>query len=582
MESNLGNNGAASGTGDCGETQKMVKRVAPPSGANDRRDAAQYLRREIATRLIQAVWRGDLVETIDRTPFEMRPKGSEAPYRCCIYKERAILRLRCLSALGFAVEDDDEFRPLSEYAKRALERTEPEPPTLTVADVACRGCVEGRYRSTNVCQGCLTRPCLVNCNFGAISVVDGKSVVDPSKCKGCGRCAAVCPYRAIVKVRVPCEEACPVAAIHKGADGRAEIDLARCVSCGRCARACPFGAVMDRSQIVDVAQLLGEARRRRIEAKVGNCQEGQNGQNGQNGEGSGEGQNGEKPQVRRLVALFAPALVGQFAGTLEQITAALLKLGFDDAIGVAAGADRTTVLEAEEFIERMKRGERFMTTSCCPAYVDVAAKHAPELTPFVSETATPARLTAEIAKGRDPNCVTVFIGPCVAKRVEASRDALLDYVLTFEELDAAFVAAKIDVSAVEPRQISAPASAEGRGFAVPGGVATAVETAVDALQTGVADADKITVQKICVAGFDSVGIRKLRTFATGVCPGNLVEAMACEGGCVGGPGTIRSAAVASREIKALVEHSQSIAERLVPAAVEQNDDANDPDSVVGG
>ncbi|MBQ2789889.1 MAG: hypothetical protein IJE97_09640, partial [Thermoguttaceae bacterium] len=78
MESNLGNNGAAGGTGDSGETQKIVKRVAPPSGANDRRDAAQYLRREIATRLIQAVWRGDLVETIDRTPFEMRPKGSEA------------------------------------------------------------------------------------------------------------------------------------------------------------------------------------------------------------------------------------------------------------------------------------------------------------------------------------------------------------------------------------------------------------------------------------------------------------------------------------------------------------------------
>ena len=79
-------------------------------------------------------------------------------------------------------------------------------------------------------------------------------------------------------------------------------------------RACPFGAIMERSQILGVARRLVER---------------------------------EKP----LVALIAPAIVGQFY-PIEKICGALLQLGFDHILTVAAGADKTAVFEAEEFIER--------------------------------------------------------------------------------------------------------------------------------------------------------------------------------------------------------------------------------------
>lgn len=495
----------------------------------ERRDNALFLRREVAIRLVRAFWQGRLVESVDRIPFDMRPKNSDAPFRCCVYKERAILRSRCISALGFRVEEDDEYKPLSEYAKEALEREKVEEPVLTVVDVACKGCVESRFMVTDLCQGCIARPCLVNCNFGAVSIVDGKSRIDRTQCKNCGRCMNTCPYGAIVKIHVPCEEACPVGAIRKSEEGRAEIDFEKCTSCGRCIRACPFGAVMARSQIIDVARRLVE-------------------------------------QKKRVVALIAPAIVGQFPHPVEKIAGALLELGFADVLNVATGADRTSVFEAEEFVERMERGERFMTTSCCPAYVETANKHVPELKPFVSQTPTPASYTAQYAKERDSDCVTVFIGPCVAKRVEGLRDPSIDYVLTFKELGSLFAGAGIEVGDAVPREFPVEASAQGRGFAITGGVADAVKTMVETKNI-----DSLEVKPICVDGLSPAGIKQLRAFATTACPGNLVEVMTCEGGCVGGAGAVANPKIATREVKANAAAAKSLPETLANAAADDAD-----------
>ena len=129
------------------------------------RDNATHFRREILVRLARAFVHDNLVETVDRLPVEVL-NGDETPYRCCIYKERAILRTRCLAALGFRVEDDDEVTPLSEYARRALERDKPTSPVMTVLDIACNECVPSRYVVTELCQSCLARACAVNCPFG--------------------------------------------------------------------------------------------------------------------------------------------------------------------------------------------------------------------------------------------------------------------------------------------------------------------------------------------------------------------------------------------------------------------------------
>ena len=486
-----------------------------------KRNNASFLRREVAVRLVRAFFEGRLVEAANRIPYDMFPKDAEAQFRCCIYKERAIIRLRCLSALGFPVEEDDEFEPLSGYAQKALEREKPELPVLTVVDVACKGCVKARYTVTEYCQGCLARPCVVNCAFGAVSFFNGKSHIDPVVCKNCGRCMESCPYGAIMKLHVPCEESCPTGAIHKTSEGRAEIDFEKCTACGRCMRACPFGAIMERSQIIDVARKLVD---------------------------------GSRP----VVALIAPAIAGQFPHSVEKICGALLELGFSHVQSVAAGADKTSATEAEEFIERIKRGERFMTTSCCPAYVETAKKLVPELLPFVSSTPTPMSYSAATAKKRYPDAVTVFIGPCVAKRVEGLRDPNVDYVLTFEELGSLFKAADLDVGKAKESALEYPASAQGRGFPITGGVADAVKTIVEAQVDMYPSLKGVEVKPICVDGLSPTGIRTLKLYATKSCPGNLVEVMTCEGGCVGGAGALGNPKVATREIKKLVEKSPKL------------------------
>lgn len=460
------------------------------------------LRLGVIERLALSFWAGTLPEDVDRIPLLMRPRGSEIMSRCCIYKDRAILRERLRAAMGFRLEDEtDDSIPLRTYAEEALERKEPNWPILTVCDIACQGCMRARYYVTDACQGCVARSCIGSCRFGAISFSRGRSTIDPEKCRNCGMCMDACPYHAIVRLNVPCETACPVRAIHKGNKGRAEIDFEKCTSCGRCMRACPFGAVMERSEVLPVLRALASGR--------------------------------------HVTALMAPAIVGQFSGGPARIVTALRRLGFSDVMEVALGADVTSQREAAEFVERMERGDTFMTTSCCPAYVEAVRRHAPELLPHVSETATPMHYTAEIARERHPETVTVFIGPCVAKRQEGLHDEMVDYVLTFEEVGALFNARGIVVEECEEHELERPSN-EARGYAIAGGVSAAVEKLVG---------DRFEVRPVAINGLSPQGLKKLQSFVKGGCPGNLVEVMTCVGGCVGGAGVVMPAAKGAKAVE---------------------------------
>ena len=471
------------------------------------RNHINELRRDVLRRIAKALIDGkDFASEVGLIPYAMRPKGGKL-VRCCIYKERAVVRSRCMAALGFRLEDEqDDAVPLSEYASKALERTGPAAPVMTVCDIACQGCVPARYYVTNACQSCVAHPCIGSCRFGAIQHVNGHSYIDAEKCRNCGKCHEACPYRAIVKLVVPCEESCPVKAISKGEDGRAVIDDEKCISCGRCMRACPFGTVIERSQIVDVLTRL--------------------------------------LRKEHLTALMAPAIVGQFPGGLPRLVEALHKLGFSEVLEVATGADITTRREADEFVERMAAGERFMTTSCCPGYVETVRRHVPELTPFVSSTGTPMHYTAELAKERFPGTTTVFLGPCVAKRQEALNNPLVDFVLTFEEAGALLAAADIEVENCAEHSLGEGASPEGRGYPLTGGVAGAVQKKVG---------DRAEVRPVQVNGLSLTGLRQLRDYAKGSCPGNLVEVMACEGGCVGGAGVLMDKNKVARAVTAFVK-----------------------------
>lgn len=472
-----------------------------------------HLKREILVRLIRSFLSENFEESTRLIPYDMRPKGSEVPYRCCIYKERAILRDRAVAGLGFSIEEIDDSTLLSELAHKALDRKEPEENPLTVLTTACKGCVPARIYVTDLCQGCVARPCVNTCKFGAISVKNGKSVIDPEKCKNCGMCAQVCPYQAITKIIVPCESACPVGAITKGDDGHAKIDFSKCISCGKCVSACPFGAVHEKSQIIDVLKAIKSGK--------------------------------------KVIAMLAPAIMGQLPCTPKQLREAILKLGFSDVYEVAQGADVTTKNESKEFVERLENGAEFMTTSCCAGYNELIAKHLPEIKPFVSDTKTPMYYTAEIVKKDHPDAVTVFFSPCVAKRREALQNPNVDYVLNYEEVGAWFIALNIQVDSCGESDFKTEASAEGRNYAVTGGVAKAVQTLLP---------EEIPAHPVIIDGLNKQSIRDLKRYAkNGVCDiGNLIEVMACQGGCLGGNATVNSYKAATKQLGAYVNESKSI------------------------
>lgn len=461
------------------------------------------LRRELLTRIIKLLKEDTLIENIDRIPLLMRPRGSGTS-RCCIYKDRAMLKYRTMGVLGFGIdEEQDEMTTLAQYTDMAFRREEISANPLSVMTEACSACVKVNYVVTNMCRGCVARPCEVNCNKNAIHFVSGQAHIDHQRCVNCGLCQKNCPFHAIIYIPVPCEESCPVGAISKDADGKEHIDPERCIYCGRCISACPFGAVVEKSHMIEIFKAFRSPR--------------------------------------PVVALVAPAVAGQFKTSLSNIMGAVRDLGFDHVIEVAKGADVTTANEAAEFQEKMQQGQPFMTTSCCPSYYLLAQRHIPEITPYVSHTRSPMYYAAELARAQYPDAVIVFVGPCLAKRKEAWHDPNVDLMLSFEELGTMFVAMGVDAFKESTTELDPTINPTSRGYAATEGVMTAVASA---LPSGT------DIKPIVINGIDKTTIRELRGYAKN-CPGNMVEVMACEGGCVNGCNVIANPKVATRQIKEL-------------------------------
>ena len=461
------------------------------------------VKREVLVRVARALLAG-APEALDRIPLEMRPKGK--PFsRCCVYKDRAALRYRVMAALGFRVEDEsDELKPLAAYAEEVPSRTRNPEPFISILAEGCSACLESQTTVTNLCRSCLARPCVGNCPKQAVHIKNGRAEIDRDKCVNCGLCAKACSFHAIVQVPLACADACPVDAVGKSEDGRVVIDHERCIRCGRCQSACPFGAIMACSQMADVIHKIKSGR--------------------------------------RVIALPAPALAGVFPNEPEKLNGALLRLGFAAVYEVAAGADETARREAGELAERLAGGDAFMTTSCCPAWTETVTRHLPELAKYVSRTPSPMLLAAAMARADHPEAVLVFIGPCAAKRAEATRVGTPDHVLTAEELGAMLIASDIDVDACAAASPARAGSREGLRFAVSGGAAAAVAQNLRA---------ETPLKTYAVNGLSPKTVKLLATFAkTGKAPGQLVEVMCCEGGCAAGPCSFEDPARAAARIAA--------------------------------
>ncbi|MBO7353909.1 MAG: 4Fe-4S dicluster domain-containing protein [Lachnospiraceae bacterium] len=436
----------------------------------------QHLKYKVLREVARYAWDDTLLENVMDIPMKIVP-GKVPTMRCCVYKERAIL---------------------GERVKLAMGGNKDNPNVIEVIDIACDECPMGGYDITSACRGCLAHRCVDACRFGAISLDQNHVAhIDKSKCKECGACAKVCPYSAIICLKRPCENACKIKAIKMNEDKAAAIDNNKCISCGACVYQCPFGAIMEKSYILDAIDMIKKS-------------------------------GGNKKY--KVYAVVAPSISSQFSyAKIGQVITGLKQLGFHTVIEAALGADMVADAESRELVEK-----GFLTSSCCPAFVSFIEKKHPELVPFISHNLSPMATIAKYLKDRDGKCKVVFIGPCTAKKVEAQKEKVRNYVdvvMTFEELQALFDSKDIDITTLGETELD-NASFFGRIFARSGGLSDAVAEAMK--EHGETDFEL----KSCVCnGIEECSLALLKK-KKGVLDANFIEGMACVGGCIGGAGCL--------------------------------------------
>lgn len=366
---------------------------------------------------------------------------------------------------------------------------------------------------------------------------------DPNRCVLCGDCVRMCA------------EVQGIAAIdfaHRGAQvtvgpafGKSlgEVD---CVYCGQCARVCPTGAITPKPDIDAVWAALDDP------SKV-------------------------------VVAQVAPAVrvaigesFGLAAGTVSmgELVAALRDLGFDKVYDTGFAADLTVVEEANEFMQRLDRGETMpQFTSCCPAWIRFAEQNYPQLLGNLSTCRSPQQMFGAIARETLPkalgvapeNLVVVSIMPCTAKKYEATLHRFrsdgqpdVNHVLTTQEVARMIAQAGLDLRRLEPESLDMPfgfKTGAGVIFGASGGVSEAVLRYVarehfgdepgridyeqvrgeDGVREARVEVNGRTLRLAVVHGLAHARALADRV-AKGECAYDFIEVMACPGGCVGGAG----------------------------------------------
>ena len=435
----------------------------------------QHLKYKVLREVARQAWNDTLLQNITEIPKLIVP-GKEPTMRCCVYKERAILNERVRIAMGG-------------------DRSNPN--IIEVIDIACDECPAGGFEVTNSCRGCLAHRCEDVCKRGAITF-DANHVahIDKSKCVECGQCAKVCPYAAIVNRKRPCQIACKVKAIKINDNKAAAIDDSMCIQCGACVYQCPFGAISDKSYILDVIDMIKKS---------------------------------EKNTKYKVYAVVAPSISSQFTyAKLGQVISGLKELGFHTVVEAALGADMVALSESRELAEK-----GFLTSSCCPGFVQYVKSAFPTLVPFISHNYSPMAELGKYIKGTDPTAKVVFIGPCTAKKKEAQLDSVkphVDSVMTFEELQALIDSRDIDITTL-PEDVLDNASYFGRIFARSGGLSDAVTQALKEQNI------EFPLNAIVCDGIEECRTALLRKSKNAL-PNNFIEGMACVGGCIGGAGCL--------------------------------------------
>ncbi|NLT22206.1 MAG: 4Fe-4S dicluster domain-containing protein [Syntrophorhabdus sp.] len=392
-------------------------------------------------------------------------------------------------------------------------------------------------------------------------------VRDPNKCVLCGDCVRICSevqgvgaidfaYRGAQTVVIP-------------SFGKA-LDKVECVNCGQCVRVCPTGALTPKSEVDDVW------------ADIHN-------------------------PSRVVVAQVAPAVrvaVGEMFGlppgttTTGQIAAALRAIGFDKIYDTSFTADLTVLEEGNEFIKRVTAGDRIpQFTSCCPAWVKFVEQYYPEFVDHLSSCRSPQQMFGALAKEmlsselnvKREDVIVVSIMPCTAKKFEAKRPEFerdgvrdVDHVLTTQEFGRMIEEAGLNFRELGLESFDLPfgfKTGAGVIFGNSGGVSEAVlryvterltDQRLDSYEfASVRGEDGLREAKLTVAGktftlavVSGLGNtrRVLEKIKSGETHYDLVEVMACPGGCVGGAGqpVFSDQAVRQKRTKGLYENDRML------------------------
>ena len=309
-------------------------------------------------------------------------------------------------------------------------------------------------------------------------------VISTAGCESCeedGDCIDSCIFDAIEKIH-----------------GKIYIDPQKCTGCGACVDVCKMGRLIANKEIYPVLDMLCD-------------------------------------RDREVYALIAPAFVGQFGkeATVGKLRSAFKRIGFFGMVEVAAFADILTLKEALEFDRHVqKKGDFQLTSCCCPVWISMIRDIYKDLAGHVPGAVSPMIAAGRVVKKLHPDAVTVFIGPCLAKKREAREPDIsdaIDYVLTFQEVLDFFEAFNLDPAALaeDEREHSSKA---GRIYARTSGVSEAVKRTVEQLSP------KKQV-KVKAEQADGVLACKalIEKIQKGETNGNFFEGMACNGGCIGGP-----------------------------------------------
>jgi len=378
-------------------------------------------------------------------------------------------------------------------------------------------------------------------DFEPVDYSSDAIVRDPSKCILCGDCVRVCQEVQAVGVLDFANRGADATVVASFNKGMGEIE---CVNCGQCVKICPVGALTIKSQVDGVWEALHD-------------------------------------KSKTVVVQIAPAIrvsMGEEFGfqpgttTTGQIITALRMMGFDKVYDTSFGADLTVIEEGNEFIDRVSRKERLpQFTSCCPAWVKYAEQYYPDLLTNLSSCKSPQQmfgslckdvLTRELGISRK-DLVVVSIMPCTAKKFEAKREEFfkdsnpdVDFVLTTQEASLMVRESGIDFSALQPGSFDMPfgfKTGAGVIFGTSGGVSEAVLRYAaskisnesgqefvqfrgeDGVKTGEVRIGDLNLKLAVVSGLANAK-RLIEKIRKGEAHFDLVEVMACPGGCVNGGG----------------------------------------------